>query len=112
MPALAVLWRSSQKRGELKKKMWNISIEKKNKKRRGSVAPLMTNRLRCQKQAKGHCRSQEEEWPCCRGGPEGQGLLRVSAVQDSVELCAKRSQLNLKSVFPSTGAFSGTDGER
>ena len=41
-----------------------------------------------------------------------QGLPLVSAVQDSVEQRAKRSQLNLKSIFPSTGAFSGTNGER
>lgn len=49
---------------------------------------------------------------CCREGPEGQGLPSVSAVQDRVELHAKKSQLNLESIFPSVGAFSGTNTER
>lgn len=70
------------------------------------------NPLRCQKWAKGHSRSQEEEYLCCGGGPEEQGLPHVSALQDSVKLQAKSSHLNSKSIFPSTVAFSRSKRER
>lgn len=72
--------------GRVEEKDLEYFCRKKSKQRRRNTALLVMSPLKCQKRARGHSRSQEEEWLCCGGGPEGQGLPRVSALQDSVKL--------------------------
>lgn len=108
MPASAEFCHVLRKRGELKKKICNISVEK-SKKRRRSRAVLMVNRLRCQKWAKWHCRSREKVLQRRTWRTRSSSCL---CCPDRVELRAKKSQLNLESIFPSAGAFSGTNRER